>query len=170
MIELNDITKHDFLNRYFVASLLDAGVDMSDATYFIVHEVYLDKDFVVLGKPREEDAYKFNDIIPTYTISQLHFKLHEWIYPPIDGKEYYGGLSYYKDAPFYIFYYELKHTQENGEVLTDNEYFSAEGETPIESLAYLLIQCHKKDIGCRYPDTGDIRDKYNKYTWKNETL
>lgn len=165
MIELNNITMHDFLNRKLVKELLDAGVDMTDATYFIVHEIYQNKDFVMLGTPGESDEYKFDDIVPTYTISQLHFKLHEWIFPTINGREYSGGLQYCKDAPFYCFYYDLT-CDKNDDQAKASYYISAEGETPIESLAYLLIQCHKKDIGCRYPDCGHITNKYKEYIWK----
>ena len=35
MIKLDDVSKHDFLNRKLVQELLDVGVDMSDATYCI---------------------------------------------------------------------------------------------------------------------------------------
>ena len=35
-------------------------------------------------------------------------------------------------------------------------YIFAEGEYPIESLAFILIQCHKKDIGIKAKDTSDI--------------
>ena len=41
----------------------------------------------------------------------------------------------------------------------DDYYIHAEFEYPIESLASLLIQCHKKDIGLKTKDTGNISDK-----------
>ena len=64
-----------------------------------------------------------------------------------------------KDAPFYMFYYKLRHY--NGYLPDDinEDYIYAEFEYPIEGLASLLIQCHKKDIGIKAKDTGDISDK-----------
>lgn len=176
MIELNEVTKHDFLNRKLVEELLEVGVDMSDATYYIARFHQTDKEAVFLGKPA--DSINWEDVLPTYTIAQLHFKLHEHIYPTIDGIEYSGGLRYVKDAPFYIFYYDLKHgeKQEDGtfkEVrCPEHKGISAEGETPIESLAYLLKQCHIKHTGITYKngtpcdDAGEITSKYSDYKWR----
>jgi hypothetical protein len=182
-----------------VQELLDVGVDMSDAEYYLVSltngsidggeniQVALKSELPYL---RDSDgnitkdsngkecinASLANWCLPTYTVSQLHFKLHEWIYPTIEGKQYSGGLSYFKDAPFYIFYYDLKHKvlDEKGNVIKiikKDNYISAEGGTPIESLAYLLKQCHLKDVGYKtesgkpFPDTGNIRSKYDDFIW-----
>ena len=170
MIELNNVTMHDFLNRKLVQELLNVGVDMFDATYFIVHEIYQDKDFIMLGKPAENEEYKFRDVLPTYTIAQLHFKLHEYIYPDIDGIGYSGGLRYVKDAPFYIFYYDLK--DDDGNRCLETKGIFAEGETPIESLAYLLKQCHIKHTGIHFKDktpaddVGSISSKYEEFIWR----
>ena len=162
MIELNKKTQQDFLNREWVQRLLDAGVDMSDAKYNIGKYNWskLDNsDYVFqVNEWEENDFYK---TMPTYTVSELLYKLHEWIYPTIDGKQFSGGLKFCKDAPFYIFYYALKTKDyvpdESGEY--NEEYIYAEAEYPIESLAMLLIQCHKKDIGIKTKDTGDISGK-----------
>ena len=165
MIELNSKTQQDFLNREWVKRLLDVGVDMSDAKYCIAKvspDVRKNTDIVIYcGKYYEGynsyEGFKITDVIPTYTVSELLYKLHEYIYPTIDGKQFSGGLKFCKDAPFYIFYYALKTKDyvpdESGEY--NEDYIYAEFEYPIESLASLLIQCHKKDIG----DTGDISDK-----------
>ena len=157
MIELNEKTQQDFLNREWVQKLLDAGVDMSDAYYGIARDTThgnRDKIFFI-HMWGLEDTESFIDKIPTYTVSELLYKLHEWIYPTIDGKEYDGGLKVSKDAPFYFAYYDLK----NREGKEKKEEFYAEAEYPIESLASLLIQCHKKDIGIPRKDTGDISNK-----------
>ena len=159
MIELNNKTQHDFLNREWVQKLLDAGVDMSDAKYCIQREG--GKDQIIL-----KSQYPFAVGIPTYTVSELLYKLHEWIYPTIDGKEFSGGLKFFKDAPFYCFYYDLKTKNYNPLKFSQdqpeewNEDFMADFETPIKSLAYLLILCHKNDIGMKTKDTGNIQDKY----------
>jgi hypothetical protein len=157
MIELNSKTQQDFLNREWVQRLLDAGVDMSDAYYGIGKDkMHGNRDKIfILHMWGLEDTESFIDKIPTYTVSELLYKLHEWIYPTIDGKEYSGGLKVSKDAPFYFAYYDLK----NREGKEKTEKFYAEAEYPIESLAMLLIQCHKKDIGIEKKDTGDISDK-----------
>ena len=157
MIELNKKTQQDFLNREWVQRLLDAGVDMSDAKYRIITVSKTGIDYIILSTrlhEREDWLDKITDNIPTYTVSELLYKLHEWIYPTIDGEKYSGGLKFCKDAPFYIFYYHLENEYKKW-----NEDFRAEFEYPIESLAGLLIQCHTKDIGMKYPDAGDISDK-----------
>ena len=166
MIELNRKTQQDFLNREWVQRLLDAGVDMSDAYYGIARDTThgnRDKIFFI-HMWGLEDTESFTDKIPTYTVSELLYKLHEWIYPTIDGREYSGELSFIKDAPFYIFYYDLtaKPDEEGYVPVTkskNDKYISAVFEYPIESLASLLIQCHKKDIGIPRKDTGDISNK-----------
>jgi hypothetical protein len=153
MIELNSKTQQDFLNREWVQRLLDAGVDMSDAKYCIVE--YHNYDVVFYKNSIFTTNEPVTNIIPTYTVSELLYKLHEWIYPTIDGEEYSGGLRVAKDAPFYFAFYDLK----NKEGKKKTEKFFAEFEYPIESLASLLIQCHKKDIGIDRKDTGNISDK-----------
>ena len=174
MIKLDKVTMHDFLNRRLVQELLDVGVDMSDATYCIAD--IGGEDYILYGKVA--DVSEDHNPVPTYTIAQLHFKLHEHIYPTIDGVEYSGGLRYVKDAPFYIFYFDLVHRekQEDGTFkeirCPEHKGISAEGETPIESLAYLLKQCHIKHTGITYKDgtpcdnAGSITSKYDEYIWR----
>lgn len=160
MIELNSKTQQDFLNRKWVQKLLDSGVDMSDAKYFI--GIYQRKDVVFLKDSHyvneffrcEKAIDIFKSILPTYTVSELLYKLHEYIYPTIDGIKYHGALTMIKDAPFYIFYYEL-FSNSIAANKNDDYYIHAEFEYPIESLASLLIQCHQKGMG----DTGNISDK-----------
>ena len=165
MIELNKKTQQDFLNRKWVQRLLEAGVDMSDAKYRIITVSKTGMDYIILSTrlhEREDWLDKITDNIPTYTVSELLYKLHEYIYPTIDGKKFSGGLKFCKDAPFYMFYYALK-TKDYDPQLQQGEYnenyIYAEFEYPIESLASLLIQCHKKDIGIKAKDTGDISGK-----------
>ena len=157
MIELNKKTQQDFLNREWVQKLLDAGVDMSDAYYGIARDTThgnRDKIFFI-HMWGLEDTESFTDKIPTYTISELLYKLHEWIYPTIDGKEYSGGLCLWKDAPFYPAQYKLKDKDDN---FNENIFFCP-CEYPIESLASLLIRCHQNDIGMEEKDTGNISNK-----------
>lgn len=165
MIELNSKTQQDFLNREWVQRLLDAGVDMSDAKYLIGNLPFEDtpEDYVYLVTDIRDDM---KNQVPTYTVSELLYKLHEWVYPKIDGKEFSGGITMLKDAPFYMFYYKLRSkeydpnkTYASQPKEWNEDYLYAEFEYPIESLASLLIQCHTKDIGLVRKDTGDISDK-----------
>ena len=161
MIELNSKTQQDFLNREWVQKLLDAGVDMSDAKYYICthrKSTRLKGDYIYYTEEAKDNDYILS-CIPTYTVSELLYKLHEYIYPTINGKEYAGGLTMMKDSPFYMFYYKLRH--DNGYLPDDinEDYIYAEAEYPIESLASLLIQCHTKDIGMERKDTGNISNK-----------
>ncbi len=165
MIELNSKIQQDFLNREWVQKLLDAEVDMSDAKYCIAK--YHNYDVVFYKNSIFTTSETVTNIIPTYTVSELLYKLHEWRYPTIDGKEYSGGLKMIKDAPFYICWYDLGRNEKrqtvDGEetvrVKGPENYIYAEFEYPIESFASLLIQCHKKDIGIKTKDTGNISDK-----------
>ena len=164
MIELNNKTQQDFLNREWVQRLLDAGVDMSDAKYYIATWKNCNPKPDMIFYKEEYVDEDLQDKIPTYTVSELLYKLHEWIYPTIDGREYRGPLTFLKDAPFYMFFYDLaaKPDEEGYVPVTKSkqtEYIYAEFEYPIESLASLLIQCHKKDIGIATKDTGNISDK-----------
>ena len=161
MIELNEKTQQDFLNREWVQKLLDAGVDMSDAKYKLIRVVWGNPKIYITMANIQHEKLKYKDICPTYTVSELLYKLHEWIYPTIDGKKYSGGLTMIKDAPFYIFYYDLERKEEfEGDTnLKKDTYIHAPCDYPIESLASLLIQCHTKDIGIDRKDTGDISDK-----------
>lgn len=142
---------------------------MSDAKYCIckhIDSTELKGDYVYLREEEHNNCYTIN-VIPTYTVSELLYKLHEWIYPTIVGKGYSGGLKIIKDAPFYICWYDLGRNEKrqtvDGEetvrVKGPENYIYAEFEYPIESLASLLIQCHKKDIGLKTKDTGDISGK-----------
>ena len=150
MIELNKKTQQDFLNREWVQRLLDAGVNMSDAKYCIIRKQD-NRDYIAALA----DFFSIKgEVTPTYTVSELLYKLHEYIYPTIEGKEYAGPLTFLKDAPFYIFYYRLKHETDKS-VFIDENYIYASCEYPIESLASLLIQCHSKGEG----DTDNISDK-----------
>ena len=77
MIELNSKTQQDFLNREWVQKLLDAGVDMSDAYYGIARDTThgnRDKIFFI-HMWGLEDTESFTNKIPTYTVSELLYKL-----------------------------------------------------------------------------------------------
>ena len=147
MIELNKKTQQDFLNREWVQKLLDAGVDMSDAKYRI-YNAFNGKDYITL-KSQLISYVTANNIIPTYTVSELLYKLHEYVHL-YEMEEVSAPLSFTKDASFYIFsyYFHNKYGNRVKSIESCHEY-------PIYSLAKLLIQCHEQGIG----DVGDISDK-----------
>jgi hypothetical protein len=141
---------------------------MSDAKYALYRLKDATSDIVVYqGTYFADDRYyngiKVENIVPTYTVSELLYKLHEYIYPTIDGIQYAGHLALCKDAPFYIFYYALKTPDYNmitGKGKYVEDYIRGGYEYPIESLAAVLIQCHQKDIGYKeLKDTGNISRK-----------
>ena len=135
MIELNKKTQQDFLNREWVQRLLDAGVNMDDAKYCIITINSTSKDYVLLNSQlllREDWIDKYSYKAPTYTVSELLYKLHEWIYPEIDGVAYSGGLILTKDAPFYPAYYSLV---KKDNPVKETEYIHSDFEYPIESFS-----------------------------------
>lgn len=150
MIELNQKTRQDFLDREYVGKLMDAGINMSDAKYFICGNFEKDKNYKDLIALKNEykkwdDNVLFDNPVPTYTLSELLYKLNEWPYSKNiencsrNGKEAElgssGGLTFFKDAPFYGFFYKnWEDTQE-----TYNEY-------PIYAAANLLLWCVKNKI------------------------
>ena len=152
MIELNKKTQQDFLNREWVQRLLDAGVNMSDAKYCIMKDKLQDRYYIALDKDIKGDYAEvlcmWDRIMPTYTVSELLYKLHEYLckFAPICGSI---------DI--------LRYTSFACSVDEDNCHeiiFPSSGpQSYIEQLASLLIQCHKKDIGIKVKDTGDISDK-----------
>lgn len=151
MIELNEKTQQDFLGRKWVQRLLDAGVDMSDAKYYIKHEPNICVWYVQLGNKLEFPYYSgeiYSEILPTYTVSELLYKLHEYLdkFAPICG-----SIDILSHSSFAC-------SVDEGnchEVL-----FPSSGvQFYIEQLASLLIRCHQKDIGIKSKDTGDISDK-----------
>ena len=146
MIELNKKTQQDFLNREWVQRLLDAGVDMSDAKYWIglfregetiTEKIFYKKEVSFKDSLEYEikTGYKL-DMCPTYTVSELLYKLHEYLY---------------KFAPICGSVDILRYTSFACSVDEDNYHeilFPSSGpQSYIEQLAYLLIQCHQKDIG-----------------------
>ena len=139
MIELNSKTQQDFLNREWVQKLLDVGVDMSDAKYSIgrmpVMEVY---DYIYLGKPEynvSQAGFTLIDKIPTYTVSELLYKLHtnNNFRPDCLSVDILSCTSFLCSVDM-----DNKH-----EVLVTNGPGCR--DSYIQSLASLLIQCHKKD-------------------------
>ena len=144
MIELNEKTQQDFLNREWVQRLLDAGVDMSDAKYWIGKAKESSIDYICL-KEQIGRFLPLIDICPTYSTAELLYKLNEW--PSIelpDGKLIGARLDIFKDAPFYFACYYFSRTEENDEYRKYD--IECDSEYPIEALAQLLIASAKSNF------------------------
>ena len=148
MIRLDKKTKQDFLSRELAGRLAEVGIDMTiDAKYYIGKDITA-TDFIVM-----KDELEFRDlmdVVPTYTLAELLYKLNE--YPYIEEGKLSASLSFCKDAPFYIWYYPFK--DENG-TRVKGKTVEMISEYPIESAARLLIYCAKNEI----PYVRDISTK-----------
>lgn len=144
MIVYDKIARHNFLCEELCKKLVDAGIDMSDASYYLIKV-----DGVTYVSPMPNIEITNNTIdgdpVPTYTLADMIYKMDE--YPYSNGKLF-GPLGFTKDAPFYIFHY---HKSEF------NVKVEGEAETPIEAAAYFLIQSMKNGINVNF----DIRRKYD---------
>lgn len=76
MIEFTKFLEQDFLNRKQVQQLLNAGINMLDAKYFLFKRV--GREYLGLKNERTFG----NNAIPTYSISELARKIN---IPDLDG-------------------------------------------------------------------------------------
>ena len=163
-MEINKKTRQDFLDREWVKKLMDAGVDMSDSKYFIVGNWAPNnsrefRDFVKLkaDHPEWNNPEIFDNPVPTYTLSEILLKLNEWPYKEgikMSSRSSYGddctepensgGLTFFKDAPFYCFFYK-----------NWGESQCNISEYPLHAAASLLLWCMNNGVGC----VEDISDK-----------
>lgn len=140
-------TKQDFLHPKWVKEFRKLGVNCTDAYYY-----WYKIDKVNYKLITREDLLTVDDdfIIPTYTLAQLLYKLEECIIVKEDNKKHTGALGFYKNDPFYSFYYK-----EDAPI--DSNIIESSAFYPIEAVAMLLIQCVKNKIPLNYP----IDDKIN---------
>ena len=138
MIWFNEKTQQDFLSKKWIERIQRvSGKEITDNKYCLVcidGTWYVDQKDVVLEKQKLESSSGITEILPTYTLSELLYKLPEW-----PGE--YKGLSFFKDAPFYSFgYYGGKDKETTAE---KRKYIVEMPCTyPIESAASLLIFCY----------------------------
>lgn len=139
MIKLTKKIEQDFLSPEFISKFKEVNVPMDDAKY---HLLLIDgtwyvcpiDDIIIISHRHSVDQD-----LPTYTLSELLYKLPEW-HPKLKG------LTFGKDAPFYWFNYTEAE---------DKSPFSCMSEYPIEAAAWLLINCMKQGLGC----VGNVSDK-----------
>ena len=78
MIELNEKTQQDFLNREWAQKLIDAGVDMSDGKYIIAKDSlskYDDEPDLTDYIWYKDSTAEVYDVCPTLSMSELHEKM-----------------------------------------------------------------------------------------------
>lgn len=131
MIKFDKRTSNDFLDKEWSMKLSEFGVPMNDNKYWLVEidgTLFITNDIsdVVYLKEHNHPAY------PTYTLSELIYKIPEWIDP-------YGGLVVSKDAPFYYIGYE--------KCGNDDDLFCIH-EYPIIAAAQLLIKIVERGYKC----------------------
>lgn len=150
MIPYNKKTTQDFLSIEEMESLSKLGVEFVDAKYTIIKRKGSDElKYIVYGGHGEwrnlvDSPDEFEEVIQTYTLSELLYKLPEWLIS--DG---YAGLRFFKDAPFYAFYYENDEDSEK----QDDSTFPV--EYPIISASLLLKWCIRHKHGY----VQDVSDK-----------
>ena len=133
MIELNYKTEQDFLSVDKMERLVELGVNLSDAKYTIIKSKSSGTLYVVYGNSDWEsnvvNPEYYEEVTQTYTLAELLYKLPEWL-----TKDGYKELSFYKDAPFYAFYYSHKDAEKQDDCTFPIEY-------PIHSAFCLLVWC-----------------------------
>ena len=102
MLLFDKYLKHVFITPKMSEKLIERGVNMNDAQFYIISKD--GKEYVVSKK---EITDKTN-AVPTYSIADFMYKLHEWIAEEDGDKKFSGPLGFIKDAPFYIFTYYNK--------------------------------------------------------------
>lgn len=135
MLRLSDKIEQDFLNKEWIQKFVDSGVPMGDNKYWIIDidgTEYVSEDKSLA----EQMNYPFT---PTYTLSELQYKLIEW-HPE------YKALIFWKDAPFYFAQYQKA---------PDSTPYVCYSEYPIYAAAQLVINCVKDGFGV----VKDISDK-----------
>lgn len=153
MILFTNKTKQDFLSPEWCKKLTDAGVDISlDAKYCWIQNVIDEDQYELDSYPTTKPELNYL-VIPTYTLSELLYKLHEWIYPEDESLHMDAPLSFMKDAPFYGFYYTT-YQRVNGKRVriygVEDPFRTSQDcyrEYPIESAAALLLWCIENKQG-----------------------
>lgn len=117
MIKLNYKTEQDFLTPEQVKNLESLGVCLNDSKYCIIQSkmeplnkfvIYVDTTSYPYGwKDCVSHPENFEYVCNTYSLAELLYKLPEWI-----GKDNYKALTFFKDAPFYGFYYKRDDNKE----------------------------------------------------------
>ena len=132
MIKFTEKIKQDFLPIEWVKRLQDAGIELIDSKYFIIQkdgEEYIET---------KENLPSEGSITPTYTLSEILYKLPEY------ADDNFGALEFWKDAPFYGWCFKKDRDSQNNY-----------SEFPLYSAASLLIYCSKNEKLWYVKDVSD---------------
>ena len=95
--------KHTFLSPYWCEKLVEAGIDMSDATYVLAKNdgtTYVTRKEEAISLCKPEATW---EITPTYTLPDLIYKFDEYPWVKENGEDKtWGAVGFLKDAPFYV--------------------------------------------------------------------
>ncbi len=153
MIKYGKYTIHSFLSPRWCKRLTDAGIDMKDAVWYYIKK---DDSYYILDKDEAKEL-NCSELIPTYTLADILYLLNE--YPFVDDSG--APLGFIKDAPFYIWTYYFNNKSDDSLKLptftNGKSYIEAEGETPLEAAARMLMMCKTNNIGLFH----GFEDKYD---------
>lgn len=122
MIKFTEKIKQDFLPIEWVKRLQDAGIELIDSKYFIIQKD--GEEYIEI----KENLPSEGSITPTYTLSEILYKLPEYV------DDNFGALEFWKDAPFYGWCFKKDKDSQNNY-----------SEYPLYSAASLLIYCAKNE-------------------------
>lgn len=122
MIKFTEKIKQDFLPIEWVKRLQDAGIELIDSKYFIIQKD--GEEYIEI----KENLPSEGSITPTYTLSEILYKLPEYV------DDNFGSLEFWKDAPFYGWCFKKDRDSQN-----------IYSEYPLYSAASLLIYCAKNE-------------------------
>lgn len=125
MIKFTEKIKQDFLPIEWIKRLQDSGIELIDSKYFIIQK---DGEEYIETKENLPSIDESISITPTYTLSEILYKLPEYV------DDNFGALEFWKDAPFYGWCFKKDRDSQNNY-----------SEYPLYSAASLLIYCAKNE-------------------------
>lgn len=129
------VTQH-FTSFEEFQKMQKCGIDMFDSLFVISAA---DGEILL----REDVLDGHVSFYPTYTLSEILYKLPEWCYGPYDRP-----IEYLKDAPFYGFCLYTK--ADKDETVTQEDIdarIECISEYPLRSAVNMLCECAKKGLG-----------------------
>lgn len=150
MIKVTNRLLTVFANRKTMEDLLECGFKLNKPYYFLGK---IDGTEYLYTKEENPEDKKIEDSIPTMPLSDVLCILAEWaVTKDKDGNEIHGPLFLCKDAPFYIFGYELKDKDGN-----QAKCIERYDDLPLYGALSLLKYCvEHKEIGYLKGDISDI--------------
>lgn len=138
-----------FTNEKEYLRAKELGIDMKDSYFAVIkcsNEIVVKKSYTNPEPTGGLEVEEGKDYYPIYTLSEILYKLPEWI-----GKEVYmnSSIIYLKDAPFYGFCLYTEHdriksyTNEEATQEDIDARIECINEYPIRSAMQMLFECAK---------------------------